>query len=347
MKISKIPGLGRFGTFVDNVDFDHITDEEWLEIGKMHLDNFVTIIRNTNLDAFRYQDLILKLGYPRTNQAHNLQKKYNLSINEIFREVANDSSIISEEDKKFLMSSGKLMLVEKGVPTAICKVTGMRDEKGDPLGMFADGELLWHSNESGDLCFTPGVSLLGKSGVVGSATGFITTVDYYESQSESFRKELDEMILVNKFTPGKINPGLMEEQDSIMHRNMCPVDNSRIPLVIKSPGGHKGLHFSVNTIYKIEGMSDEESDKLLKHIQDGLFVDKYIYDHWYQSESDLCLFDNSITLHRRLGGITNRMCYRIQHDYNRIQPQPYIPYFQTEFSQIYTDRMKEMVDWIK
>ena len=128
---------------------------------------------------------------------------------------------------------------------------------------------------------------------------------------------------------------------------MCPVDNSRIPLVIKSPGGHKGLHFSVNTIYKIEGMSDEESDKLLKHIQNGLFVEKYIYDHWYQSDSDLCLFDNSITLHRRLGGITNRMCYRIQNDYNRIQPQPYVPYFQTEFSQKYIDRMKEMVDWIK
>jgi len=49
MKVSKIPGLGRFGIFIDDVDFDHLTDEEWLEIGKMHLDNFVTIIRNTNL----------------------------------------------------------------------------------------------------------------------------------------------------------------------------------------------------------------------------------------------------------------------------------------------------------
>ena len=34
MKISKIPGLGRFGVFVDDVDFDHITDEEWMEIGR-------------------------------------------------------------------------------------------------------------------------------------------------------------------------------------------------------------------------------------------------------------------------------------------------------------------------
>ena len=34
MKISKIPGLGRFGIFIDDVDFNHLTDEEWLEIGK-------------------------------------------------------------------------------------------------------------------------------------------------------------------------------------------------------------------------------------------------------------------------------------------------------------------------
>jgi len=258
----------------------------------------------------------------------------------------NGSNSITEEDKKFLMNAGKLMLIEKGQPTSIMKVTGMKDEHGDPLRMFNEGELLWHSNESGDLCFTPGVSLLGQAGVVGSATGFITTVDYYESLSESFRSELDEMVILHRFTPGRINPGLLEEQDSIMQKNMCPVDDSRIPLIIKSPGGHKGLHISVNTIYKIEGMSLAESDKLLQQIQKDLFVEKYIYDHWYQSDTDLCLFDNSITLHRRLGGITNRMCYRMQHDYNHIQPEPYVPYFQEEFVDAYKQRMKEMVNWI-
>ena len=37
MKVSKIPGLGSFGHYVDNINFDIITDEEWLEIGKLHL----------------------------------------------------------------------------------------------------------------------------------------------------------------------------------------------------------------------------------------------------------------------------------------------------------------------
>jgi alpha-ketoglutarate-dependent taurine dioxygenase len=218
-------------------------------------------------------------------------------------------------------------------------VSGKKNERGEPIGMFAEGELRWHSNESGNLLFAPAVSLLGQSGVVGSATGFLTTTDWYEEQSESFRSELDEMIIVHKFTPGRINPGLRVEQDDIMYRNMCP-EPIELPLVIQSPVGIKGLHYSVNTINTIKGMSDTESLAMFDQINKTLFVDKYIYDHWYQQDNDLCLFDNSITLHRRLGGITDRMCYRIQYDYGKIAKnnQPYLqePY-NLEYNSIRND----------
>ena len=41
MKISKIPGLGRFGVFIDDIDFKNLTEEEWMEIGKLHLSSLV------------------------------------------------------------------------------------------------------------------------------------------------------------------------------------------------------------------------------------------------------------------------------------------------------------------
>jgi alpha-ketoglutarate-dependent taurine dioxygenase len=347
MKISKIPGLGRFGIFVDDVDFDTITDEEWTEIGKLHLDNFVTIIRNTNLTTQKYERLINdKFGPQRVNAGIRYYKKYGKSPFHLVQDLKNGLlQDMDPEDKKFLFAADNINYRdETGRHTTIHTVSGKKDEHGNALGMFAEGELLWHSNESGDLCFTPGVSLLASSGVVGSSTGFLTTVDYYESVSESFRSELDEIVLVHRFSEGKINPGLNKDQDLIMYKNMCP-EESRLPLVITSPGGYKGLHFSVNTIAKVEGMTDAESDKFLDAISKELFVDKYIYDHWYQNDNDLCLFDNSITLHRRLGGITNRVCYRIQHDYNYIQKEPYIPYLQEEFRQEYVARMKSMTNY--
>jgi hypothetical protein len=87
-------------------------------------------------------------------------------------------------------------------------------------------------------------------------------------------------------------------------------------------------------------MSDTESLAMFEQINKSLFVDKYIYDHWYQQDNDLCLFDNSITLHRRLGGIADRMCYRIQYDYGKIAKnnQPYLqePY-NLEYNSIRND----------
>lgn len=279
MKISKIPGLGRFGVFIDDVDFNTMSDDEWMEIGKIHLESLVTIIRDVNLDVPEYQRRMAKWGQSRTLEEYRLTKVYNTHLSKLVPEAVAGNPNLAEDDKKYLKTLADIMVLDNGEPTDLVKVTGKRKEDGSPLGMFAEGELLWHSNESGNLAFSPAVSLLGKEGMVGSSTGFMTTTDWYEKQSESFRSELDEMVILHKFTPGKISPGLRDEQDEVVYRNMCPVDNAEIPLVINSPAGITGLHFSVNTIDSIKGMSKEESDKLLAKISKELFVDEYMYDH--------------------------------------------------------------------
>lgn len=345
MKITKIPGLGRFGVYIDDVDFNTITDEEWMEIGKIHLQSLVTIIRNTNLHLNNFDRMIYKWGTARATVKAYLFKKYPQGWNWMWECVRDENNEMDPQDRKWLKIVSKLgQKTEIGM---VQRVSGRRDEEGDPIGMFAEGELLWHSNESGRLHFSPAVALLAAENVVGSATGFLTTTDYYESVSESFRSELDEMIIVHKFTPGKINPGAPEEQDFLMHGNMCPVDGSEIPLVMQSPGGIRGLHYSINTVDHIKGMTVEESRRIFDMIDRELFTDKYVYDHWYQSNNDLCLFDNSITLHRRLGDIKNRLCYRIQYDYTHLQDGPWYPYFQKEYMDQYQQEISEIVDLMK
>jgi alpha-ketoglutarate-dependent taurine dioxygenase len=344
MKISKIPGLGRFGIFIDGVDFNHLADEEWMEIGQLHLENFVTIIRDCNLTWQNQPEWLMKWGDTRYGIRYNILKKYpQYTWSEVVKLSLTNSPKIEDIDKLRLSNIARMQEVDPNTGRHIMRVTGKRDADGNALGMFAEGELLWHSNESGTLTFTPGVALLGAENMIGSSTGFLTTPDYYENVSNAFRSELDEMILIHCFTPGRINPGLRIEQDEVMHANMCPVDGTEIPIVMRSPGGIVGLHYSTNTIHSIKGMTEAESNAVFEEINKELFVDKYIYDHWYKSNNDFCLFDNSITLHRRLGDIKDRLCYRIQHDYSNLQNEFWQPYIKEEFAQRYEN---EIIDFV-
>jgi alpha-ketoglutarate-dependent taurine dioxygenase len=344
MKVSKIPGLGRFGIFIDDVDFDLLSDQEWEEIGKLHLENFVTIIRDCNLRWQNQPEWLMKWGDTRYGIRYNILKKYSgYTWSKVVKLALENSPLIDEIDKIRLANIAKMQEIDPHTGRHVMRVSGKKDEDGHPLGMFAEGELLWHSNESGTLTFTPGVALLGGEGMIGSSTGFLTTPDYYENVSNSFRSELDEMILIHRFTPGRINPGLRIEQDEVMHANMCPVDDVEIPIVMRSPGGIIGLHYSINTIYGIKGATKEESDKIFETINKELFVEKYIYDHWYKSNNDLCLFDNSITLHRRLGSTENRLAYRVQHDYSNLQKDFWQPYLKEEYAKKYKE---EIIDFV-
>ena len=348
MKITKIPGLGRFGIFIDDLDINNISAEEWKEVGKLHLESLVTIIRNVKLSSNEYEARMREWGTPKSSAVLKVLAKYGISnMREAPRILERDELNgikIDPEDQAFFTNLFNILGhdVTGNIDSAIVKVTGKRKEDGSPLGMFAEGELLWHSNESGDLVFSPGVSLLGVEGVVGSATGFITTPDWYESQTESFRSKLDEMIIEHRFTPGRINPGLREEQDGIMNRNMCPEPNE-LPLICQSPSGVKGLHYSINTIEGIVGMSNTEAQKVFDYINKTLFVDQYIYNHYYEQDNDLCLFDNSVTLHNRTGGITNRMCYRLQYIYDQLIDPDWCPWL----NEPYKSQHKKELDFLR
>jgi alpha-ketoglutarate-dependent taurine dioxygenase len=342
MKVTKIPGLGRFGVFIDDIDLNSISDEEWMKLGKIHLESLVTIIRGSRIDHITYYNLILKFGNPRWVRPLQLYTKYGKPVKELLLK-----RLLDPTDRKDLLND-KRWSVDRKCPGMI-RVTPKKDSKEQPIGIFGDGELYWHSNECANLGFTPGVSLMGVENMVGSSTGFCTTVDWYEKQSESFKSELDEMVLVHNFRTkhrefddkNRLYLEKMIEYDknqtSYYHNNQCPNNNSEFPLVIKSPGGIKGLHYTPMTIDYIKGMTREESSKLLTKISKEIFTEEYIYDHKYQTDHDILLFDNSITLHNRSienGTSPDRLGYRIQFDYDKLIGKSYQPFFQDEFAEM-------------
>lgn len=337
MKITKIPGLGRFGVYLDDVDVTNISDDEWMEIGKIHLESLVTVIRGNNIDYKTYYRRIMQWGPSRWNRPIAFYEKYKKPLKDL---VMNNEL---DADDTVLLENSRRWQIDKRCP-GIVRVTPRKNAKGEALGVFADGELLWHSNECGDTAFTPGVALMGWESMIGTATGFCTSPDWYEKQSEAFRSELDEMIIIHNYRSQSISPIIIEDQENFYKNNMCPDPNMRVPLIIRSPGGIKGVHLGANTFDGVDGMSKADSDKLFEKIRSELIVPEYTYDHWYETDKDIVLFDNSITLHNRsihekIGVAPNRVGLRIQYDFTKLTGGDYQPFYQQEYNDMRNSRL--------
>ena len=345
IRITNIPNLEGYGVFVDDIDFKNLTRTEWMDLGKLSMQKLVMIIRSTGLDSRSFHQVIKKWGKDRQNYAATLFARYPWANGQIDHIIA--STEVPDEEKDIIREFQRVGGCNQKTGNTL-RVSGKKIN-GQRIGMFADGELLWHSNESGDIAFTPAVALLGAENMTNSATGFMVTTPYYYSVSDSFRSELDEMVLIHNFVPGRINPGLNDPQDNLMYKNMCPDPDTEIPLVIESPAGIKGLHYSFNTVTGIKGMSNSEAEKILTEIKKGL--EKYTYDYWWENDDDLLIFDNSIVQHRRLGDTTNRLCHRYQFDYTYLQykvtKQNYIPYFQDPYRSRYVMKMNIIGSMLK
>ena len=329
MKTQKMPGFGNYGQIIDDLDFADCSAEQWSEIGKSHLKQLVTVIRNPkNLDQDEFLRRIAMFGIEK-NTMHILNRKKE-----------------GRPVKDF--GYGGFQKEKTAQGNLIHRVTGAKDENGNMLGAFGCGDLGWHSNEGGQLTFAPEVALLANHKMKGSATSFMQTADFYETASESLRSELDNMILVHAYKPGAICE--TEKEDSnfgySVRMNFCPTDGLETPLVITSPGGTKGLHFPVNSASHIKGVSKEESDKIFAMLHRELFVEKYMYEHWYEHDNDFVLFDNSITLHNRIGGEPDRKMYRIQYEPTHLLDGPWYPYSQQEYHEVYVKQNQEIMEYL-
>ena len=91
-------------------------------------------------------------------------------------------------------------------------------------------------------------------------------------------------------------------------------------------------------------MTSAESTKLFEKINKELFVEKYEYNHWYEQDNDFLLFDNSIMMHRRIGGDLDRLINRSQFEYTNLTGKLWEPYHQLEFAELYKQKVQEVLE---
>jgi alpha-ketoglutarate-dependent taurine dioxygenase len=329
MKVTKFP-VGNYGIIIDGLDLDNMTSEEWQEIGKLHLQNLVTVVRGSKCSVDKFSELIHQWGPEFWGLKYSLLKKYKLDWPTFQSAVLADLPIIEQVDKDILD-----ILYQASITTdngkSVNFFSSSKDSKGD-YGLYGGQELDWHMHSSGNHIFEPAVSLLAAKNVVGTATGFVNTADYYENVSNSFRSELDDMRVLHWFAGADVTPPFKPSEEAVLRFKMCPHDDTELPMIVCSPGGIRGLHFAPPTMSSISGASAKESHKIFDAISKELFTDKYIYDHWYAQDGDFMTFDNSITLHRRIGQTENRKIYRIEHTYDNLLDSFYEPFYQEEYA---------------
>ena len=344
MKISRIPNFGSFGVFVDDVDMDNMDDQQWHELGKLFVKELVLIFRNINISKVQYADYVPKWGPYKSIIRRHFYKKYGSNFDATLPDTWGD---IDSEDREWL--KGRTHQLESIAPGRyLTRVYGRKDSQGNALGYFSHGEIFWHSNEGSSLIFSPVVCLLGWEAMEGSATGFMQTVDLYESLSESFRSELNDMVLIHEYIPGKINENEFTDDHLRQHlqQAFCPVNGDETPLVCTAPNGRRGLHYTVNSRSSIKGMTADQTQKLFDKLDGMLFTDKNIYDHYYRpNQTDLLFFDNSVTLHRRLGGKEDRKAFRSQIDVSPLLDAPWRPWqHMMHYDNLYKQQAKELVE---
>ena len=302
MLVKDVDGFGSYGKIIEGLDLNNISNDEWNEVKHIHADSLLTIIRlDEKIHYEKFYHLVNDIGNGSRITESDLED-YN-KTKPITRQILRN---IQVDPHRFHM---------------LRKVSSLKDENGIPIGAFGDGELQWHGDDSGKIDFVPGISLMGYESMGGTSTGFLQSADYFDSLSESFKSELMDMTVVHNYVNAKVYVDVMPEQEELYKLGVCPRDNSKLPLVIKSPSGIIGLHLGINTFDYIDGMSKDESDKLKERLITESFKEEYIYDYWWENDQNIILFDNSITLHRRMMKKLScgaRMAYRLPFRYESI-----------------------------
>lgn len=284
-------GFGSLGVEVD-VDLKTISDEEIEEFGKIVADQLVVVVsvENCTLPPERLNYIAKKFGDP-FGGIETKQSVYEL----VETKKKNGTLILSD-----IQVLKELRKIRQGLESYDGQiwVTGKKDQDGDYLGMFADGELDWHSDRQGTGNFCPCIGLMSVEGAVGTSTEFLQTADAFEKLSSGDRKFLSELIAVHSYTPGKIAPGLNYSQDNIVRMNMCPVDLSEVPVACSSTTGRLGVRLSYNTIVGFKGYENKDTQEIIKWMLDTFMKDEYLYHHDWNN-GDMVWMDQTITVHRR------------------------------------------------
>jgi hypothetical protein len=279
----KTRALKNYGSSVgcEVYDIDLNSDEEIIELGKLCAEQCIVYV-DQNINTTRLNDVMVQWGDPSRSPVHNWILEGQLEGRH-WREILLNLGFVNKATKTM---------------AAVSTVSYKTDDKNRPQGLFANGELDWHSDQCAFDDAQRIIGLQSVSDTANSQTTFLCTHDAYESLSSDMQSMVKELYVKHKWRDNVMAPGLNKVQTLLIHYNMCPLDGMETRLYSETLTGLTGMKLPSHSYDGFVGMSREESDRIMSELKKAVYKDQYVYtQNW--NDGQVVFMDQEITLHAR------------------------------------------------
>ena len=232
--------------------------------------------------------------------------------------IFKNQKLTPEQELNFCRVIGKVQDVSGNDRTkhisltnGILRVTGEKNDEGEP-GLFGHTSALdWHANQTSNPDRMPLIWLYGVKGTVGSRTSWMNNILSYQELPEDLKAEVENIEVFCGYKVGTYSTSTF----FVEHVNY---DNP-IKLVQTNKAGHKGLYFPFLQIFGFKGYEQDRFEATMKRLIDHCNQEKYIYHHDWQ-DNDIVISEQWLSIHKRwaFDKMEERVLHRIAFDYDKI-----------------------------
>jgi alpha-ketoglutarate-dependent taurine dioxygenase len=262
-------------------DIDLNSNEEILEFGKLCASQCIVLV-DQNISTTRLNDVMIQWGNPSRSPIHNWILEGKLEGRH-WREILLSLGYVNKDTKDL---------------AAVSTVSYKKDDKNRPQGLFANGELDWHSDQCAFDDAQRIIGLQSVSDTENSQTTFLCTHDAYEGLSSDMKSMVKELYVKHKWRDNVMAPGLNKVQTLLIHYNMVPLNGMETRLYSETLTGLTGMKLPTHSFDGFVGMSLAESNRVLSILKQAVMKDQYVYtQNW--ADGQVVFMDQEITLHAR------------------------------------------------
>ncbi len=178
------------------------------------------------------------------------------------------------------------------------RVSFAKDKRGNPTGLFTNGELDWHSDQQSVIDSQTVIGLMSLCGTKNSQTTFLCTAPAYDALNHDDKSMVDELVTVWEWDGGKMSKDLLPEQKEIVRYSAFPMPGMESTLTDQTATGRKGFRFPTHSFGSFKGMNKQESEKVRQHLWALIHKPEYIFTQSWE-DGEIVFMDQNITLHAR------------------------------------------------